>query len=85
MEIKSGYRVVYGKDGYSGYCDYMVIKGGKYQPGDHLVMIGCDMGEIVEYINGVTPLSENDFNGLNGEIREDSLTTLNHHRRDIRI
>jgi hypothetical protein len=80
-----GYKVVYTKDEYSGSCEYMTMMGGRFQPFPIQVLTGCDMGGIIEYINGITPLSERDFEGLNREIREDSLVTLNHHQRDIRI
>ena len=84
MKTETGYRVVYTKDDHSGYCDYNIIRGGRFQPGDHLVLIGCEMGEIVECINKITPLDEKDFVGIDREIREDSLFRIDHHRGGIR-
>lgn len=83
IKTETGYRVVYTKDNHSGYCEYRTIRGGRFQPEPIYVLTGCDMGEIVECINKITPLDEKDFDGINCEIREDSLVTLDHHRRGI--
>jgi hypothetical protein len=84
INIENGYRVVYTKGEYSGSCEYMTMVGGRFQPFPIQVLTKCDMGGIVECINMITPLDEKDFDGLNREIREDSLMTINHHQRDIR-
>jgi len=73
------YRVEYTKDGYSGHCDYDVIeKVGKNKPIQQTIKIltHSNMGEIIDYWNKQTPLSEDSFNEVSRTIREHSMNVL---------
>jgi hypothetical protein len=78
IPTSEGYNVVYSKEEYSGSVSYI-----KYEM-DNLLMRGkpvflmttCDMGDIIEIIHQMTPLSSKDFNDLNMEIRNHSKDVL---------
>jgi hypothetical protein len=73
------YRVKYTHPGYSGYCDYDVIhKVGNNKPIIQTIKVltHSDMGEIIDYWNKQSPLSDKDFNEVSKTIREHSLMVL---------
>ncbi len=43
---------------------------------DFIIMTGCDMGDVIEYIYQTRGLNENDFNEVNMLIREHSLSKV---------
>ena len=78
------HRVIYEVGEFSGYCDYTLYETvGKTKPirQKNWLLINSDMGDIIEYVHKKTPLSSEDFNGVNMTIREDSLTRLLNHLR----
>jgi len=56
-----------------GRCVYRMYKSGKRIKQDVLLLVDVDMGDVIEMIHKKTPLSSEDFNGVNMEIRTDSL------------
>ena len=56
-----------------GKCVYRMFKSGKRIKQDVLLLVDVDMGDVIEMIHKKTPLSSEDFNGVNMEIRTDSL------------
>lgn len=56
-----------------GRCVYRMFKSGKRIKQDVLLLVDVDMGDVIEMIHKKTPLSSEDFNGVNMEIRTDSL------------
>lgn len=76
----STYDVLYIKDNYSGSCTYEVISPlSKKQNGNILLLIKSDMGDVIEYINKISPLSSKDFNNIQMGIRNHSLSNLKSH------
>ena len=72
-------RVIYEKECYSGWCEYTMYKTiGKSKPikQDVWLLVNTDMGDVIEYVHKKTPLSSEDFNEVNMEIRTNSLTYL---------
>ena len=68
---ENGYKVTYIHDEYSGTVDYVkyeldtrLMKGK-----DVYLMTNSDMGDIIEIIHQHKPLSSEDYNDLNMEIR----------------
>jgi hypothetical protein len=67
---------------HSGSCTYEShqMKGiSKPIIQNFLIMTGCDMGDVIEYIHKESPLSSEDHNDLQMYIREHSLAILNSH------
>jgi hypothetical protein len=64
---------------HSGSCTYEShqMKGiSKPIIQNFLIMTGCDMGDVIEYIYQTRGLNENDFNEVNMLIREHSLSKV---------
>jgi hypothetical protein len=64
---------------HSGTCTYErhQMKGtSKPIIQDFIIMTGCDMGDVIEYIYQTRGLNENDFNEVNMLIREHSLSKV---------
>lgn len=57
----------------NGRCVYRMYKSGKRIKQDVLLLVDVDMGDVIEMVHMKTPLSSDDFSGVNMEIREDSL------------
>lgn len=71
---EKGYRVTYTNGEYSGTVDYVkyeletrLMKGK-----DIFLMVNSDMGDIIELIHQHKPLSSEDYDNLNMEIRTNS-------------
>jgi hypothetical protein len=78
IPTEEGYNVIYSMGEYSGTVSYI-----RYEMDNLLMrnkpvflMTTCDMGDIIEVIHQRTPLSSNDFNDLNMEIRNHSKEIL---------
>lgn len=72
-------KVIYEIKNYSGWCEYSLFETkGKTKPlrQKNWLLINSDMGDILEYVHKKTPLSSEDFNGVNMTIREHSLSVL---------
>jgi hypothetical protein len=74
----NGYRVTYIHEEYSGTVDYV-----KYELNTRLMkgkdvylMVNSDMGDIIEIIHQHKPLTSEDHNDLNMEIRQHSRQVL---------
>ena len=73
------YDVVYEKDGYKGNVIYekRVIRGvNKPITQNVYVITSSDMGDVIEYINKKSPLTDEDLLSINKIIRDDSLNIL---------
>ena len=71
------YKVIYKKDNYSGTCTYTQSSPlSKLQSGNIYILTNSDMGDVLEYIHKKSPLSPDDFNKIQMNIREHSLTQL---------
>ena len=57
-----------------GECVYTYQRIGKRIKQDVLQLIKCDMSEVISIINKKSPLNEGDYQGLNMEIRNHSLS-----------
>lgn len=78
VPTEKGYDVVYSMGEYSGsvtYVNYtmtnLLMKGKPVY-----LMVNSDMGDIIEMIHQKSPLSSEDFNDINMEIRTHSRETL---------
>ena len=78
VPTQEGYDVVYESGEFSGtvkYVDYkmenLLMKGKPVY-----LMVHSDMGDIIELIHQRSPLTSDDFNDLNMEIRNHSRDTL---------
>jgi len=47
------------------------------------MIILSDMGDVIEYINKITPLSDNDLGDMNKIIRDDSLQRLMEYIKEV--
>ena len=47
------------------------------------MIILSDMGDVIEYINKITPLSDNDLGDINKIIRDDSLNRLMEYIKEV--
>lgn len=56
-----------------GRCVYRMFKSGNRIKQNVLLLVDVDMGDVIEMVHKKTPLSSEDFNGVNMEIRTDSL------------
>lgn len=74
IPTEEGYNVIYSIGEYSGTVSYIRYKMDNLLMRNKPVflMTACDMGDIIEVIHQRTPLSSNDFNDLNMEIRNHS-------------
>ena len=82
---EKGYRVTYTNGEYSGTVDYVkyeletrVMKGK-----DIYLMVNSDMGDIIELIHQHKPLSSEDYNDLNMEIRTNSRELVDNHTKKV--
>ncbi len=79
IEDNGEYVVKYGIKGVRGECRYRMMElRGKNKPIVQrvFVMVGCDMVDIIEYLNQEFGFDEGDYDKLSMEIREDSLRVL---------
>lgn len=82
---EKGYRVTYTNGEYSGTVDYVkyeletrVMKGK-----DIYLMVNSDMGDIIEIIHQHKPLSSEDYDDLNMEIRTNSRELIDNHVKKV--
>ena len=69
--------VTYSLNESKGTCKYVEKPSmSMKQPGTHLLLVEVGMRDIIEELNKISPLNENDFSGLQMEIREDSLNRI---------
>ena len=80
---ENGYRVTYIHEEYSGTVDYVkyeldtrLMKGK-----DIYLMTNSEMGDIIEIIHQHKPLSSEDYDDLNMEIRLHSKELVDNHRK----
>ena len=80
---ENGYRVTYIHEEYSGTVDYVkyeldtrLMKGK-----DVYLMTHSDMGDIIEIIHQHKPLSSEDYNDLNMEIRTNSKELVDNYKK----
>lgn len=71
--INGEYHLEYWIDNVVGYCTYIRLRRGKYDHEDPLIMTGCKMGDILDYINKKSPFKEGDELEVDQYIRKDSL------------
>jgi len=79
--IKSGdtYVITYKKDEYVGdviYTEHNMVGTNKPIRKKIYMITSSDMGDVIEYINKISPLSDNDLGDINKIIRDDSLNKL---------
>lgn len=74
------YIVRYVKGVLSGYCEYerieMVGMGKKKIRQEGFILVGCEMGDIIEYLHRVIGLSGEMLSGVNKVIRDHSLNEV---------
>jgi glucosamine 6-phosphate synthetase-like amidotransferase/phosphosugar isomerase protein len=73
------YIITYKKDEYMGNVIYRKYNNrGTNKPirQDVYMIISSDMGDVIEYINKISPLTDGDITNINKIIRDDSLTRL---------
>lgn len=70
------YVITYKKGEYEGTCTYVRYPSTRIQPGPILLMVECDMGDIIEHAHKISPLSSEDMDRVNMEIRGHSLIIL---------
>ena len=85
---KSGdtYVITYKKDEYVGsviYKEHNMSGVNKPIRQKVYMIILSDMGDVIEYINKITPLSDNDLGDMNKIIRDDSLNKLMEYIRQV--
>lgn len=74
------YQIIYSKENYKGSCTYKELTPlSKKQSGKIYVLTDSNMGDVLEYIHKLSPLSEKDFNNIQMSIREHSLSNLKSH------
>ena len=69
---QSGDTYVVNYDG-NGTCTYVMTRIGKRIKQEVLLLTHVDMGDVIETIHMKSPLSSKDLEGMNMEIRNDSL------------
>ena len=78
------YRVLYNIEGFTGSCTYklMELKGHSKPITQRVhILTHVDMGDIIEFIHRMTPLSDDDLQDVNKLIRDHSLSKVqNLHR-----
>lgn len=79
------YQVNYSLNNYSGTCTYKELNPiSKLQPNNIYILTNSNMGDVIEYMNKVSPLSPDDMNTIQLNIREHSLKCLlNHLQRHL--
>jgi len=84
--IKSGdtYVITYKKDEYVGsiiYTEHNMMGTNKPIRKKIYMITSSDMGDVIEYINKISPLKDGDITNINKIIRDDSLGRLNEYLR----
>jgi glucosamine 6-phosphate synthetase-like amidotransferase/phosphosugar isomerase protein len=84
--IKSGdtYVITYKKDEYVGsviYTEHNMVGTNKPIRKKIYMITSSDMGDVIEYINKISPLKDGDITNINKIIRDDSLGRLNEYLR----
>jgi glucosamine 6-phosphate synthetase-like amidotransferase/phosphosugar isomerase protein len=79
--IKSGdtYVITYKKDEYVGsiiYTEHNMVGTNKPIRKKIYMITSSDMGDVIEYINKISPLKDGDITNINKIIRDDSLNRL---------
>ena len=65
----------------TGYCEYRLIEVNNRIKQKAWVLINTDMGDVIEFIHRMTPLSDDDLQDVNKLIRDHSLSRVqNLHR-----
>ena len=78
-ESGNSYTITYKKDEYVGSIIYgeSVIRGVNKPIRQKVYTItSADMGDVIEYINKISPLTDGDIQSINKIIRDDSLKRL---------
>ena len=76
------YVITYKNDVYEGNVIYKesIIRGTNKPIRQKVYMIiSSDMGDVIEYINKISPLTDGDITNINKIIRDDSLSRLQQH------
>ena len=82
--ISSGdsYIITYKNDVYEGnviYKEHNMTGVNKPIRQKVYMIISSDMGDVIEYINKISPLTDGDITNINKIIRDDSLSRLQQH------
>ena len=65
----------------SGYCEYRIVEVNNRFKQKAWILINTDMGDVIEFIHRMTPLSDDDLKDVNKLIRDHSLQAVqNLHR-----
>ena len=78
----NSYQVMYEKGEYKGYCKYVQYPKTRYQSGPIYLLTECDMGDVIEYVHKVSPLTSDELTNVNMEIRFHSLGVLMNYLQD---
>ena len=78
----NSYQVMYEKGEYKGYCKYVSFPKTRYQKDPIYLLTECDMGDVIEYVHKVSPLTSDELTNVNMEIRFHSLGVLMNYLQD---
>lgn len=70
------YVVMYEKGEYRGQCKYVNYPKTKYQKDPIYLLTECDMGDVIEYVHKISPLTSDEITEVNMDIRFHSLNVL---------
>lgn len=72
----NSYIVMYEKGDYNGYCKYVNYPKTRYQKDPIYLLTECEMGDVIEYVHKVSPLTSDELTEVNMDIRFHSLNVL---------
>ena len=78
----NSYQVMYEKGEYKGYCKYVSFPKTRYQKDPIYLLTECDMGDVIEYVHKVSPLTSDELTEVSMEIRNHSLGVLMNYLQD---
>lgn len=73
---------MYEKGEYKGYCKYVSFPKTRYQKDPIYLLTECDMGDVIEYVHKVSPLTSDELTEVSMEIRNHSLGVLMNYLQD---
>ena len=74
--------VQYENGDYKGYCKYVSFPKTRYQKDPIYLLTECDMGDVIEYVHKVSPLTSDELTEVSMEIRNHSLGVLMNYLQD---
>ena len=60
----------------TGYCEYRIVEVNNRFKQKAWILINTDMGDVIEFIHRMTPLSDDDLKDVNKLIRDHSLQAV---------